>query len=48
MTNASHMGPAPARTKRHFDEFCEDESLSNEEEQFKVSVFYAALDTAIA
>ena len=36
------------RTKRHFDELCEDERLSNAEEHFNVSVFYAALDTAIA
>ncbi len=36
------------RTKRHFDELCEDERLSNAEEHFKVSVFYAVLDTAIA
>lgn len=36
------------RTKRHFDELCLDERLSNAEKHFKVSVFYAALDISIA
>ena len=40
------MVPAPAHTKRHFDELCKDERLSHAEEHFKVSVFYTVLDTA--
>ena len=35
------------RTKRHFDELCEDERLLDPEEHFKVSVFYQTVDIAI-
>ncbi|XP_063749772.1 zinc finger MYM-type protein 1-like [Eleginops maclovinus] len=36
------------RTKTYFDELCEDERLTNAEENFKVSVFYATLDIVVA
>ena len=35
------------RVKRHFDDLCEDERLSNAESFFKVIFFYANLDRII-
>ena len=36
------------RRKRFFDELCEDERLTDPEQHFRTSVFYACLDTVIA
>lgn len=36
------------RVKKHFDELCQDERLTDSEKHFKVSVFYATLDTVIS
>lgn len=33
--------------KRHYEELCEDEHLSNAERYFRVNVFYPNLDTVI-
>ena len=36
------------KTKRHFDELCEDQCLFDGEKRFKVNVFLACLDIAIS
>ncbi|KAF2881217.1 hypothetical protein ILUMI_24954, partial [Ignelater luminosus] len=36
------------KTKRHFDELCEDQRLSDGDKRFKVNVFLACLDIAIS
>ena len=33
------------KTKRHFDDLCEDSRLSNPEDRFRVSVYYRLIDT---
>lgn len=36
------------KVKKHFDELCQDERLTNSEKHFKVTVFYATWDTVIS
>lgn len=46
--NAQFKDNRNKKIKKHFDELCQDERLTDSERHFKVSVFYATLDTVIS
>lgn len=44
---ATFMQKRQRKTKKYFNELCDDERLTDSEEYFKVNVFYRALDIII-